>query len=380
MGQANRALTTVTALKNLQKQEVIVRNSNCLPTLAKATTLVVGVAGMITQNSYSVTHIVISGKLKDARSIQKDQILHDIVRAIALSTRAMVVNETKGVGNTVEIGLMKFAEPFHSVQDYREKTESIALLPYSEEAMYTVGLYKFEDKYFVIMMGSPDVVMQRSAVTEKERLETLNVISKIGSIAVAFAQTELSNDNPIIQTLAQDKYSLVESFQTCELKLLGVALVHDPLKQGSADAINRCIKAGMKLVLITKYDQTFSQKIVNDISTTGVRVRPERLNGTNFSRYSEDEWNEHLSKQYIFICNGIPDNKRLLMTELQKREEMIVATGESIVDLIALTKADVSVALGAAQQVVKESADIALTNDSLAALVKATLEVKSIFN
>jgi Cu+-exporting ATPase len=67
----------------------------------------------------------------------------------------------------------------------------------------------------------------------------------------------------------------------------------------------------------------------------------------------------------------LPDGKRGVVEELQKRGEFVVMVGDGINDAPALVQADLGVAMGGGTAVARQSADVTLVRDDLRALPEA---------
>lgn len=133
-------------------------------------------------------------------------------------------------------------------------------------------------------------------------------------------------------------------------EIIGVIAVADTIKEDSAKAIALLKKMGIKTVMLSGDNQNTAEYI-------GKKVGVERV-----------------------IANVKPDQKEEIIKELQK-DGSVMMVGDGINDAVALTRADVGVAIGSGADIAIDAADIVLIKNSLMDVVTTiSLSKKTIKN
>ncbi|WP_027422042.1 heavy metal translocating P-type ATPase [Lachnobacterium bovis] len=130
-------------------------------------------------------------------------------------------------------------------------------------------------------------------------------------------------------------------FFSREDEILGVILVSDTVKEDSARAINGLKKMGLKVVMLTGDNAKTAEYIAKTAEVDEV------------------------------ISDVMPIQKADVVKEYKHSGEVVVMVGDGINDALALTEADVGLAIGAGTDIAIEAADVVLVNSSLSDVVSA---------
>jgi Ca2+-transporting ATPase len=164
------------------------------------------------------------------------------------------------------------------------------------------------------------------------------------------------------------------------LVLLGIAGFADPPREEIKPYIEKCHKAGMRIVMVTG-DQSLTAKSV--ATSLGIVKGPEAevILGQQISVAQDlsDEQNRRFLDANIFA--RVSPAKKLGILSLYREKGFIVAmTGDGVNDAPALKKADIGIAMAKrGTQVASQAADMVLKDDSFSTIVAAVEQGRVIF-
>lgn len=161
------------------------------------------------------------------------------------------------------------------------------------------------------------------------------------------------------------------------LTFLGLVGMMDAPRQDAVEAIGRCKKAGIRVVMITGDHKLTAMAVAREM---GILAEGERaLTGEELDHVPEDELVrdvEHI-KVYARVS---PEHKMRIVDAWKKKGHVVAMTGDGVNDAPALKRADLGVAMGVTgTDVAKESADMVLTDDNFASIVAAVEEGRGIY-
>jgi len=153
---------------------------------------------------------------------------------------------------------------------------------------------------------------------------------------------------------------------------VGLQAMIDPPRQEVKEAIARCKKAGIRVIMITGDHATTAQAIAKELGIEGGALTGHDLEKVDLKKA--------IKKTSIFARVN-PEHK-LKIVEILKRQKFVVAmTGDGVNDAPALKKADIGVAMGiSGTDVAKEASDMILTDDNFTSIVNAVEEGRNIFD
>jgi Ca2+-transporting ATPase len=136
------------------------------------------------------------------------------------------------------------------------------------------------------------------------------------------------------------------------LTFLGFVGLEDPVRAGVREAIARCAAAGIRTVMLTGDQRSTAEAVGRQLG-----LAPEAIR----SRVS-------------------PEDKLALVAALQAENEIVAMTGDGVNDAPALARADIGVAMGHhGTDIAREAADLVLTDDNFATIVRAVEEGRVIY-
>jgi len=165
---------------------------------------------------------------------------------------------------------------------------------------------------------------------------------------------------------------------TSDMVMAGAFGMADPARPTAKASIAKCMKAGMRVVMITG-DQPATATAVGkalelEASPTKARLCEELQNKT------EDEIDELVANVNIW-ARAQPTDKVTIVQSLQRLGHTVAMTGDGANDAAALKLADIGTAMGiTGTAVAKGAADIILMNDDFSTIVDCVEEGRRAYN
>ncbi|MGE3537514.1 MAG: cation-translocating P-type ATPase [Candidatus Tectimicrobiota bacterium] len=207
---------------------------------------------------------------------------------------------------------------------------------------------------------TPDLVQQIMAANDAAARRGLRVL--------AVAQRLLHEEPPHWSAEAVE----------CELTFLGLCAMMDPPRPEVAEAVARCHRAGIRIIMMTGDYGLTAESIARRIGI--IRgAQPRLLTGADLNSMDEQSLQAALQEEVIF-ARVAPEQKLQVVTALQALGHVVAVTGDGVNDAPALKKADIGVAMGlGGTDVAKEAADMVLADDNFASIVNAVEEGRAVY-
>ncbi len=155
------------------------------------------------------------------------------------------------------------------------------------------------------------------------------------------------------------------------LCFLGLITMFDPPRPEAADAISRCHRAGIRVMMITGDHPMTAAAIARQIGIGD--GDPLVVMAEGFDHQHEAEIREILSQgREVVFARASPEAKLHVAEELRAEDHVVAMTGDGVNDAPALRCANIGVAMGmSGTDVAREAATMALTDDNFATIVTA---------
>jgi len=177
---------------------------------------------------------------------------------------------------------------------------------------------------------------------------------------LAFAYRELGDKDPAQET---------------DLIFVGLQGMIDPPRPGVRASLNKCQRAGIRVVMITGDHSETSRAVAEELGISGPVLR-----GVELDSMDDAALTTTLEKGVAVFCRVVPEHKQRIITSLQALGYAVAMTGDGINDAPALKKADIGVVMGSGTEVAKEAADIVLLDDGFTHIVNAIEEGRGIYD
>ncbi|CAL5870662.1 uncharacterized protein PFLUO_LOCUS4902 [Penicillium psychrofluorescens] len=400
------------ATTRMIKDNNLVRFLKACETMGNATTICSDKTGTLTENKMSVVSATLGtasrfGDKRDGSSDQSDGVSASefvstlsspvkdlLLKSIALNSTAFE-GEQEGVktfiGSKTETALLSFAREFLGMgppSEERANAKFVQMFPFDSGRKCMAVVIRMENgKHRMLVKGAAEILTSNSTRILRDPTKDLSEVSvddetrtTLENITENYASRSLRCIGLVYRDYEQwpprgfptqenDRNLAVFEPLFKDMTLLGIFGIQDPVRQGVAEAVNVCQRAGVFVRMVTGDNLTTAKAIAQEcgIYTPGGVA----IEGPRFRRLSPRQMNQLIPRLQV-IARSSPEDKKILVTQLKKLGETVAVTGDGTNDAQALKTADVGFAMGiTGTEVAKEASDIILMDDNFASIVKA---------
>lgn len=210
-----------------------------------------------------------------------------------------------------------------------------------------------------------------SAALQEQIMAANDDYARDGLRVLAVAQRELGTDQ---RSPSQYAPETVER----DLTFLGLMAMMDPPRPEVAEAVGRCYRAGIRIIMITGDYGLTAESVARRIGI----IHGDQLHtvtGVDLEAMTDDALREVLKGEVLF-ARAAPEHKLRVVQALQALGHIVAVTGDGVNDAPALKQADIGVAMGiAGTDVAREAADMILIDDNFASIVNAVEEGRTVY-
>ena len=373
-------VTIVLALgtRKLAEENAIIRKLHSVESLGSISIICSDKTGTLTQNKMTVQKIFTNHRLINVDDINKDDRLqYKLVIAGLLCSDATTTKE-KEIGDPTEIALVDLGERLHlDEMIVRETTPRISELPFDSDRKLMTTLQHIDGKAVVFTKGAMDVLLERSS--HIETAEGVRPITQQDKDIYTKMNFELANQG--LRVLAFAWKEVGEETLTFahedEMILFGLVAMMDPPRAESKAAVESCLAAGIKPIMITGDHKVTASAIARQISI--LKEGEQAVEGADIEKLTDDELIALVPKTSVY-ARVSPEHKIRIVSAWQTLGHIVAMTGDGVNDAPALKKADIGIAMGiTGTEVAKDAASMVLTDDNFSTIVKAINNGRSIF-
>ena len=401
----------------MKEENNLVRYLQACETMGGADNICSDKTGTLTKNLMTVTRMFAEQKTHDtiAREIMSDVSAKLFCLGVCNNSSAnpKFVQERgqplkiDQIGNKTECALLEVAYRMgYDYEKFRNRDRIKKIFPFSSEKKKMATCYEDDKgKLYVFVKGAPDFMLPSCShfVKEDGGLAKINqdFLDELTNAQVEFA-------NGTLRTLLLT-YKEVKSVPTDwdeienNLVVLSMVGIKDPLRDGIADAVQRCNEGGVRVRMVTGDNKITAIAIAKEAGILPEDWEPSEgdctvMEGKEFREFvgglqkEGEEENEvefvgnlenfkQVRDQLCVLARSSPDDKYLITTGLKQLDHVVAMTGDGTNDAPALKKADIGFAMGiAGTEVAKEASGIILLDDNFCSIVTAMKWGRNIFD
>jgi magnesium-transporting ATPase (P-type) len=165
-----------------------------------------------------------------------------------------------------------------------------------------------------------------------------------------------------------------------DLVLDGLVGLEDPPRPEVPAAIERCRRAGIRVVMVTGDHPDTAVAIGREIGLF-TAADPVVVTGDRVRHMSDAQLWAVLEAPDVLFARVGADQKLRVVTTLQRHRAIVAVTGDGVNDAPALRAADIGIAMGVTgTDVARQAADMVLLDDNFASIVAAVEEGRAVYD
>ncbi|HEX9228971.1 MAG TPA: HAD-IC family P-type ATPase [Arthrobacter sp.] len=373
-------------VSRMAKRNAIIRTLPAVETLGSTNVIGSDKTGTLTENRLTVEKIWTTAGLLDISDTADDggasdpALVRAVLRAGALTNEATLSSEDEELeysGDAVDAAMAKTAVVRGAISEGDRAAEPLAHKPYEPRLRYSQTLHADpHGRRILYVKGSPEAVMEAAGTMALEDGD-----GPLDEALVRTANEEMGRDGlRVIATgsriLDEDEDLPGDLPAPSGLTFLGLEGMTDPPRAGVADAIAKCGRAGIKVMMITGDHPVTATAIAGRL---GLSTDKPALTGTEMADLDDHMLAARLEQTSV-AARVSPVDKLRIVHALQSTGRVVAVTGDGVNDAPALKAAAIGVAMGkSGTDVAREAADIVLTDDNFVTIVHAVEEGRVTF-
>ncbi|MFH1668681.1 MAG: calcium-translocating P-type ATPase, SERCA-type [Candidatus Woesearchaeota archaeon] len=373
-------------VRRMVKRNALVRHLPSVETLGCTTVICSDKTGTLTHNEMTVKRIFVNGKditvdgsgYKPEGKFSVDHEEIDLLLKIgAMNNDAKLDRDRWSVmGDPTEGCLITSAlKAGLDKTKLDEESPRVDEIPFDSERKCMTTVHDIKGKRFAYVKGAADIMIdQCDKIWMNGKIEKLTPKAKKEILAKGdeYAKSALR-----VLGFAFKELKKGEKDATYEKNLVFVGLqaMIDPPREEVKDAIAKCKKAGIKVVMVTGDLRTTAEAIAKELGIEG-----KSLTGADLEKMADAELFKVVNDISIYARVN-PAHKMKIVHALKAHKHVVAMTGDGVNDAPALKKADIGISMGiTGTDVAKEASEMILTDDNFTSIVNAVEEGRGIYD
>ncbi|MFO0905889.1 MAG: cation-translocating P-type ATPase [Pirellulales bacterium] len=386
-------------VQRMVRRNALIRRLPAVETLGSTSYICSDKTGTLTKDEMTVRQLVVGGQTFDVAGAGYEPVgrferagavvdpppaVKRLLSAAALASDAHVTldkqtRQWEAKGDPTEAALVVAAAKagLHKI-DLDAQQPRIGEIPFTSESKRMTTLHRRDGGQVAYAKGAPEVLL--AACTHRATASGADAsgdepLDEAGRLAIlADSHAMAANALRVLAVAERSSASLDNAEQ--QLTFLGLCGMIDPPRTEAKEAIQKCRRAGVKVVMITGDHPVTARAIAREL---GILTTDRVVTGAELDGWSDAQLAEQVESIETY-ARVSPAHKLRVVTALQDKGHVAAMTGDGVNDAPALKKAAIGIAMGiAGTDVTKEAAAMTLTDDNFASIVAAVEEGRGIY-
>lgn len=363
-------------VQRLAKSNAIIRHLPAVETLGAATYICSDKTGTLTKNKMTVVRLCgVNGELQTKSEHGKRLVLFG---SVCSDSRA---EKRKGrlnfSGDPTETAILEAA--YNSGEDVtmlEKKYPRLGVTPFTSENKKMCVVNRIGGELQLTVKGAPDVLLPLCTHYE-ENGRVMKFTQELRRKTTVQNETMAGEALRVI-AVAYRKAASGEDKKEEELIFCGLIGMLDPPRPEAARAVGICKQAGITPVMITGDHISTACAVAEKL---GIYQKGDlAMTGRDIDACGDEEFSRRVMQCRVY-ARVTPEHKMRIVKALRANGETVAMTGDGVNDAPALKAADIGCAMGrGGTDVAKNAADMILTDDNFATIVKAVEQGRGIYD
>lgn len=365
--------------RKMVKEHAIVRKLQAVEGLGSVSVICSDKTGTLTQNKMTVKNFFVNGISRSAGEVHTNNKAERKLLYAGILCNDADNAGGKEIGDPTEVALLNFSNQ-HRVDSgqIRKKYPRIGEIPFDSDRKLMSVAYGIGSQKYMATKGAVDELLRKTdyietngnlrGITDADRRAILRAneeFSKNGLRVLAFATKKIKDEH---LSLKDEKH----------LTFLGMVAMIDPPREEAKEAVEKCVQAGIRPVMITGDHKITAMAIAKELGILHDGL--EAVEGRELERMSDRELSERVERTAVY-ARVSPEHKIRIVRAWQEKGMIVSMTGDGVNDAPALKQADIGVAMGiTGTEVAKDAAAMVLTDDNFSTIVKAVETGRNVYN
>ncbi len=382
-------VTLAIGMRRMAARNVIIRKLLAVESLGSCTFIASDKTGTLTVNELTARKIILpdgshfdvtgeglgEGKIVAAKS--HSEMLTRLCHAALFANEAILEEGSKYKSDMVDVAFLVLGKKHGAKREMLLKQcPEVANIPYESENGYSASIHQCDKEKRIFVKGSVEKLLAMCSQMRKEKgevpLDAAHITGQMEQLAeLGYKVLALADGKVLFQNPKDNLHNLT---------FLGLVGMIDPLRSEAHEAVELCKNAGIEVAMITGDHPVTARAIAKDLGLCGGKARV--ITGKDIKEAAskgESALIQLVEGNRVF-ARIAPAQKQQIVQALMRLGHFVAVTGDGVNDAPALKHSHVGVAMGKrGTDVARESADLIITDDDFASIVKGVHEGRIVY-
>ena len=369
-------------VSRMLRRNALVRKLPAVETLGCTSVICSDKTGTLTQNKMTVKAYAFDNNLYEIgkRSVPENLILKKAVTYCNDCSFDFKENDIEKclLGDPTETALIRaYYKNSKEIRAFLDRAYRVYDIPFDSDRKMMSVIMREGIKETCYVKGAPERVLDKckyilinSEIREITATDRRNVEYLIERMS--------SNALRCIAVAYKDKGIVRDSSMETNLIFLGVVGMIDPPRLEVRAAVEKCLVAGIRPIMITGDHKNTAFAIAKELD---ICTKPsEVITGEELDKLTDKELLGKINSFSVY-ARVSPHHKLRIVRAFKKKNNIVAMTGDGVNDAPAVKEADIGIAMGlSGTDVTKEASSMILLDDNFTSIVAAVEEGRVIYD